>query len=418
MKKIALIATILILSVGMIFAGGGSEKATDGDTLVYWSMWNETEAQGKVIKEAAKAYEKKTGTKIEIHWKGRDVNTLAQPALEAGENIDIFDGYDTDIVTRYAKNGLVIPLDDYITEVYDTTDGKTYAEVTDAKLFDIIRKLSIAGHDGKLYGVPTQGNVRMVFYNMEAFEDAGITKTPTTWDEYLAACEKLLAAGYTPTTVDDAYYDWLFVQHIARIVGADATVKIFTDEDWDNPAVLQMAQDYEDLVARGYMSQYAGSNKFPAGQQELALGEAAMYFNGSWLPNEIFPTTGPDFQWGGFPYPGVEGGIGVNTETNFGAVYFTVTSLSKQPDKAFDFITFLTSGEYDEKLATDTRGIPVGNDAEWPPMLANVKEAFAGITGLEVINVTNTGAVAKMKTQFGLLLGGEITAEEFVKAMK
>lgn len=416
-KRLFQFLFISLVIIGL-FGCQDSTNTPTGDTLVYWSMWNETEPQAKVIKTAAEAYKEKTGTMIEIHWKGRDVNTLAQPALEAGEKIDIFDGYDIEMINRYAVNDLIIPLDDYITKVYDTTNGKTYEEVTDKKLFDIIKNLSIIYADGKIYGTPIQANVRMMYYSVKAFEKAGITENPTTWEEYIALCEKLLAAGYIPTTVDDAYYDWLFVEHIVKIVGVDKANEIFNNEEWDNPAVLQMAQDYKELVDKGYMSKYAGSNKFPAGQQEVALGEVAMYFNGSWLPNEVIVTTGSDFEWGAFPYPGIEGGLGSHTETNYGALYFAVTALSEQPNKAFDFITFLTAGEFDEKMALETNGIPVGKDAEWSPMLVNVKDAFAGITGLQVSTITNTGAIAKMKTQFGLLLGGDITAEELVLALK
>ena len=40
--------------------------AASGTTLTYWSMWNSTEGQAKVIQEAADAYEAKTGIKINI----------------------------------------------------------------------------------------------------------------------------------------------------------------------------------------------------------------------------------------------------------------------------------------------------------------------------------------------------------------
>ena len=44
----------------------GSAAATSDTTLTYWSMWNSTEGQAKVIQEAADAYEAKTGIKINI----------------------------------------------------------------------------------------------------------------------------------------------------------------------------------------------------------------------------------------------------------------------------------------------------------------------------------------------------------------
>ena len=39
-----------------------------GKEMTYWSMWNSTEGQAKVIQEAAEAYEKETGIHINIEW--------------------------------------------------------------------------------------------------------------------------------------------------------------------------------------------------------------------------------------------------------------------------------------------------------------------------------------------------------------
>ena len=46
------------------------------------------------------------------------------------------------------------------------------------------------------------------------------------------------------------------------------------------------------------MSPQTATNKYPAGQQEFALGEAAMYLNASWMPSEVADTAGEDFPWG------------------------------------------------------------------------------------------------------------------------
>ena len=48
----------------------GNAKSTR-KTLTYWSMWNSTEGQAKVIQEATDAYEEATGIKINIEWKGQ-----------------------------------------------------------------------------------------------------------------------------------------------------------------------------------------------------------------------------------------------------------------------------------------------------------------------------------------------------------
>ena len=37
-----------------------------------------------------------------------------------------------------------------------------------------------------------------VFYHKSQFEEAGITKIPETWDEFIAVCDQLQEKGYTP----------------------------------------------------------------------------------------------------------------------------------------------------------------------------------------------------------------------------
>lgn len=39
------------------------------------------------------------------------------------------------------------------------------------------------------------------FYNQDIFDEVGITTTPSTWDEFVATCEQLDAAGYQPLSV-------------------------------------------------------------------------------------------------------------------------------------------------------------------------------------------------------------------------
>ena len=58
--------------------------------------------------------------------------------------------------------------------------------------------MSIYQYNGKQYGVPWDMGMIGFWYNKELFEQAGITTPPTTWDEFLAAVQKLKAAGITP----------------------------------------------------------------------------------------------------------------------------------------------------------------------------------------------------------------------------
>lgn len=410
LKKKLLSAALCAAMVGTMVAPVTTVQAAD-DTIVYWSMWESTEPQGQAIQEAVDAYMEETGVKVDLQFKGRTGNREAlQPALDGGTQIDMFDE-DIDRV-----NGMYA---DYLMDLEELAKGNDYEATANAALMAACRE---AG-GGTLKTIPYQPNIFAFFYNKALFEQAGIEKEPTTWAEFLDVCQKLKDAGITPMTMDDAYATCVIGYHLARLVGEERVVEIVNNGEWDDPAVLQMAKDIEDLATKGYFSEMVGSNVWPAGQNsELAVGTAAMYLNGSWLPNEVKAMTGPDFQWGCFAYPAVENGVNGPETNNFGAQVFGINKDSKMSKEAFDLITYITKGEYDKKLADLSVGIPADTtNAEWPEMVACAKPAmdastarFTWACGVE----TNVDMTPVIKENFIKLMAGSMTADDFVAAMQ
>lgn len=410
MKKKVLSAMLCAAMVGTMVAPAATVQAAD-DTLVYWSMWESTEPQGQAIQEAVDAYMEETGVKVDLQFKGRTGNREAlQPALDGGTQIDMFDEDIDRVNGMYAK---------YLLDLEDLAAETDYEATANAGLIAACRE---AG-GGTLKTIPYQPNVFGFFYNKDLFEQAGIEAEPTTWAEFLDVCQKLKDAGITPMTMDDAYATCVIGYHLARLVGEEKVVEIVTDGLWDDPAVLQMAQDIEELASNGYYSEMVGSNVWPAGQNtELALGTAAMYLNGSWLPNEVKDMAGPDFKWGCFAYPELENGANGTETNNFGAQVFGINKDSKLSKEAFDLITYLTKGEYDAKLAEMSVGIPADTtNTEWPEMVACAKPVIENSTarftwacGVE----TNVDITPVIKENFIKLMAGSLTADEFVAAMQ
>ena len=410
MKKKLLSAVLCGAMVGTMMAPIATVQAAD-DTLVYWSMWESTEPQGQAIQEAVDAYTAETGVKVDLQFKGRTGNREAlQPALDGGTQIDIFDEDIDRVNSMYAK---------YLLDLEDLVKESGYEETAIPGLMAACRD---AG-GGTLKTIPYQPNVFAFFYNKDLFEQAGVEKEPTTWAEFLDVCQKLKDAGITPMTMDDAYATSVIGYHLARLVGEDKVVEIVTEGKWDDPAVLQMAQDIEELAKNGYYSEMVGSNVWPAGQNtELALGTAAMYLNGSWLPNEVKDMAGEDFKWGCFAYPELENGANGIETNNFGAQVFGINKDTKMPKEAFDLIKFITTGEYDAKLAEMSVGIPADTtNTEWPAMVECAKPVieqstgrFTWAAGVE----TNVDMTPVIKENFIKLMAGSLTADEFVAAMQ
>lgn len=210
---------------------------------------------------------------------------------------------------------------------------------------------------------------------------------------------------------------------MSRINGYEGTSDIVKNNKWDDPSVLATAEAYGDFAAKGYFSESIASNVFPAGQnQELAMGTAAMYLNGSWLPNEVKNMAGDDFRWGCFSYPAVEGGKDGTEASNFGAQVLAVNKNSQNPEAAFQLITYITKGEFDKKLSEESMGIPADTtNAEWPAQLTDVKPVLDSFTirypwaaGAE----DNVDMTPIIKENMMKLCSGSITAGQFVENLK
>ena len=381
-------------------------------TIVYWSMWESTEPQGQVIQKAVDAYMAETGNKVDLQFKGRTgIREGLQPALDAGTVIDLFDE-DIDRVN--------LQWGDYLMDLEELAKAADYEATANAGLMAAAR--SSAG--GTLKSIPYQPFVFNYFYNAEIFEEAGITEAPATWEAFLDACQKVKDAGYVPVTSDDAYIMITLGYHLSRLVGEARVDEIVKQGLWaEEPAVLRAAQDFADMAAKGFFSPTIGSAVWPINQNgEMALGDAAMYLNGSWLPNEVKDMTGPDFKWGCFAYPALEGGATGTEAANFGSQVYAINKNSEVAKEAFDIIVKVTKGEFDLMLSQESVGIPADSaNTEWPAMLAGVRPVFDAITtrynwGAGIENNPDMTPIIKQEVQ--KLFSGAITAEEFVNNLE
>lgn len=416
MKKIKKIALLfLIVSItAPIFAGGNAEEEGDSQKVVYWSMWNEAEPQGLIISQAVEAFTEETGIEVEVVFNGREIRKTLQPALDAGETIDMFDE-DIERVGNTWKEYL-LNVEEYANKVYPTTNNKPYKTQINQTLVNLVTEIG----GGALHEIPYQPSMFVVMYNKDLFKKAGITSSPKTLKEFEMACSKLKSIGIAGITVDDAYMAAFFGYNMSRIIGMEETLAMVDNNDFSNPGVLRFAKIWSDFAKKGYISRKAASNIYPAGQiEEVATGKVAMYLNGTWLANEI-KGNAPDMNWGAFAYPAIDPeGEGI-TSNNYGAQCFGINKDSKVANEAFKLIVWLTTGEWDVKLAKGSLGVPMGNNSEWPSQLAEAKEVLDNTTtrmpwavGME----NNPQINAKIKENLAKLILNEITPQEFYDNM-
>ena len=412
-KRMALmLALVLALSLwgcgkAAVTEAEGFEDLEEGAELVYWPMWAKVEYQGKALSQAIAAFTEASGVPVTIHWgASRDTRATLEPALEAGQRVDLFD---EELDRLYESWG------GWMLDLEPLYEASALPQTMDQKLVELSRELG----GGRLGAIPYQPYAFVVMYNRTAFEQAGIRELPQDREQFFELCEALKGAGYHPLTVDDVYLPSFFGYVVDRVAGAEAAEAIARGQ-LDHPAVLQAAQLIEELVQAGYIDPRAAEQEYPAGQRRLTGKTAAMCLNGTWLPNEVRNEGKVDFEWGAFSLPRLAPEGDGAEAVHYGAHGFAVSKSCPYPKAAFALIEWLTSGAYDQKLADAAYGIPMGTDALCPAQAEDAKKIIASATcrlpwavGME----EDPRLAQLLRTNLSALLGGRLDARGFADAL-
>ena len=152
---------------------------------------------------------------------------------------------------------------------------------------------------GRRYGVAGGVAATLIYYNKEMFRRAGITTPPSNFEQFLAVCEQLKKAGYTPLVLDGGFPNMLangpFSYGFANNVAA-------RQPDWrrqlaagqlnlNTPEVADIFARIKQLPARGYVQPGFMNTGYDDGIKLFAEGRAAMAFEGTWAAGRLMADT-------------------------------------------------------------------------------------------------------------------------------
>ena len=183
MKKsliaLGMTGTMILAGTSMVMA---EDKPYDGTNLVFWmqAYGSDPSIQRAALDKVTADFQEQTGISVEyniVDWNSASQKlTLACTGGEAPDVADIF--FTKSLATMSSDEYGLMELNDLVEEMggEDTwiTAGKDEACV-----------------DGDWYGIPWRADTRVLLYNTEDFENAGITEAPTTWDELVEDAQKL-----------------------------------------------------------------------------------------------------------------------------------------------------------------------------------------------------------------------------------
>src|SRR5947207_3104490 len=179
------------VAVGLLLFGtaacGSSAKSDSGGvtTLTWWDYFGYSPQADGAVKSLISKYEAgHPNVKINRTAIGfADFHTKLVQAAATGNFPDIA-AIDNADVPVFAGQGALADMTKYF-EAWSQKDQYLPAVLQSTK------------YNGKDFGIPFRSNTTALWYNQDAFTEAGITGPPSTWDELRADAKKLTTSKHS-----------------------------------------------------------------------------------------------------------------------------------------------------------------------------------------------------------------------------
>ena len=367
--------SILVCLIACLFTAvfiNGCAKKQNSNKIVVWHWMTDRD---DAFIELANKYKQIYGTEVvfELYAPSEAYSSKVKAAAQTNTLPDIFG-----ILSEkrdfgsFIKAGHIANLKNEMEAENGTWKNKLFEKALVVNEFKIGNSFGV---EPGIYGVPIDVTNIQLIYNKKMFKAAGLDpeNPPKTWAEFLAAGQKLKAAGYQGV-VSGFGEIWLldcFASNYAfNIMGEEkvlATIKgevKYTDTDWIKVFTLFEDMKNNNLLATGTISMI---NK--TAEQMFSNERAAMSFNGSWCVN-VYNSMNPNLEYGVMLPPVyskehpmmIWGGAGAS---------FMVNNKSSKKQEAIKFLKWLTEKDQQVYLAETTRNLPVNKDSlsNIPPIL-------------------------------------------------
>jgi len=226
-------------------------------------------------------------------------------------------------------------------------------------------------YEGKLYGLPRNQDVTVVYYNKAIFEEYDV-EVPTTYEELLSAVEVFKDTEVAPMSINgkDKWILNLFFQDlVVKVSGDQDTIynaidqetTFSTDEDIRQAAVL-----YKELVDAGLFQSSYLSADYGAAINLFLQEKAAMFYMGAW---EVGMASNADNSESFkenvevMAFPTVPEGKGNTTDLlawNGGG--YAVSENSEQKEEAIKLLNFMMDPDNWAKTGWETSTVVPGQD--------------------------------------------------------
>ena len=314
MRSRLLLLALLALLVPLVTAGCGGDDDEEGEatgaaqtdggeavsgSVSVMSTWSGPE-QASFEAVIDGFTEQNPDVDVTYDSAGDALPTVLSTAVEGGNPPDVALVPQPGLVQGYVERGALQPLD-----FAQETISENFAESV----------IQTGTFDDQLYGLVFKAsNKSTVWYNVQAFEDAGV-EPPETWDDFLAAAETLKAAGIPAYSLGGAE-GWtltdLFENIYVRTAGIDMYNQLSRHEiPWTDQSVKDALTEMASIV--GDTDNITGGTN-GALQSDFATSvsnvfaedpEAAMVLEGDFVPGVVESPLEAESGYNVFPFPSI-----------------------------------------------------------------------------------------------------------------
>lgn len=263
----------------------------------------------------------------------------------------------------------------YFVDADILADISGYAGMQDVNegYLEIAEALELVPVDGT-YILPYAANAAGILYNREMFEQHG-WQIPETWEEMLALCDEIEAAGILPfyfgfkdTWTCLAPWNAMAVE----LAPADATKQVNKGQTTFTKEYGELAEKYLALLPYGPDDPFAYS--YNDACTAFARGESAMYPIGSYAAPQIL-SVNPDLQIDSFVMPASDAKEGrtLNSGIDLG---FSVTKDCKNKEAAYKVLDFLYADDTLQKYIDAQTSVPCKKGSFTLPVILDGMSEF------------------------------------------
>lgn len=289
--------------------------------------------------------------------------------------------------------------------------------------------------DGKLYGLPRNTDVQIIYYNQKMFEDNGWS-VPATYDELIALGSRIKEAGIVPMAMDggDGWPMACYLTDILyKVAGSDYSTIVadaIAAGDFSAPELEQATQILVDSAAAGLFQTGFDSQDYGTAMNLFTNGQAAMFSMGSWetsmalnedIPEEIRTNIRA------FTLPVVEGGkAGANDIAAWHGGGYAVSANSEVKAEAIKFLNFMFQPDKLSKYgwengvgmsAQDQSEYLSGKESELQLQVMKLVQDATGVSGTPINDCGPSAFKTAIESEIQGVANGSTSVDDFLAAI-